>query len=505
MTEDPDGMAGRRIRLPGPSSPPAEELTADQLTADELTAEALGLPLGGRMDLAEITRLTLAAIVPGFAEGAGVFVLEQVLKGSEPAGQPTGGEVVTRRLGTTFAGAGQRVSREAFPPGQVIAFAPGSPYARCLNTGQPETFSEPDGATLERLRPDGREVLCGCSSFLVVPLTARDTIVGMLAFARAPGAPAFSRREAAIAAGLGAQAGTAIVNALTLMRHRSIADALQRGLLAAEPPVPSGLEIAGRCLPAAGQLIGGDWYDIIPLGGDRTGLVVGDVMGHGPEAAAVMAQLRAAAHALADLDLEPADLLQRLNRVTATLQRITLATCAYAVVDGAGHSCTLAGAGHLPPILALPDGTTRVPELPRGPVAGARHGHLRPGAHQACARRRPGPVHRRAGGKPDPLLRPGHSRDAIDPGPRAREPGGRLRRPDHVARRALRGRHHGDPGPHPGQPGRLTGLGPRKPVSPGTRACSGSRRRRPMVPGTSGGNRNGCRSAEIYPWQEFRP
>ena len=97
-------MAGRRIRLPGPSSLPAEELTADQLTADELTAEALGLPLGGRMDLAEITRLTLAAIVPGFAEGAGVFVLEQVLKGSEPAGQPAGGEVVTRRLGTTFAG-----------------------------------------------------------------------------------------------------------------------------------------------------------------------------------------------------------------------------------------------------------------------------------------------------------------------------------------------------------------------------------------------------------------
>jgi serine phosphatase RsbU (regulator of sigma subunit) len=65
------------------------------------------------------------------------------------------------------------------------------------------------------------------------------------------------------------------------MRHRSIADALQRGLLAAEPPMPSGLEVAGRCLPAAGHVIGGDWYDIIPLGSDRTGLVVGDVMGPG--------------------------------------------------------------------------------------------------------------------------------------------------------------------------------------------------------------------------------
>ena len=62
--------------------------------------------------------------------------------------------------------------------------------------------------------------------------------------------------------------------------------------------------------------------------------------------------------------------LQRLNRVTATLQRITLATCAYAVVDADGHTCTLAGAGHLPPILALPDGTTRVPELPAGQSLG---------------------------------------------------------------------------------------------------------------------------------------
>jgi hypothetical protein len=358
-------VAGHRIRLPGAASPPAGELS----TA-ELAAEAPGLLLGGRLDLADITGLTLAAIVPGFAEGAGVFVLEHLLKGGEPAGLATGGEVVARRLGTTFARAGQRVSREAFPPGQVLAFAPSSPYARCMDTGGPVVFAEPDGPTLERLRPDGREVVSGCSSFLVVPLTARDTVVGMLAFARDPGAPAFSRREIATAARLGAQAGTAIVNALTLMRHRSIADALQRGLLAAEPPMPSGLEVAGRCLPAAGQVIGGDWYDIIPLDGNRTGLVVGDVMGHGPEAAAVMAQLRAAAHALADLDLEPADLLQRLNRVTDTLQAITLATCAYAVVDADGHTCTLAGAGHLPPILALPDGTTRVPELPAGQSLG---------------------------------------------------------------------------------------------------------------------------------------
>ena len=74
------------------------------------------------------------------------------------------------------------------------------------------------------------------------------------------------------------------------------------------------------------------------MGGHRSGLAVGDVMGHGPAAAAVMAQLRAAAHALADLDLEPADLLQRRNRVTATLQPFALATCVHAVVDADGHA-----------------------------------------------------------------------------------------------------------------------------------------------------------------------
>ena len=233
-------------------------------------------------------------------------------------------------------------------------------------------------------------MLAGYTSFLAVPMTARDTVTGFLVLVRAPGGPAFSERDAAAATRLGAQAGAGILNALALMRQRSIADALQRGLLAAEPVIPPGLEMAGRCLPAAGHVIGGDWYDVIPLPGNRTGLVVGDVMGHGPEAAAVMAQLRTTAHALADLDLAPADLLQRLNRVTTTLQRITLATCAYAIIDADSHTCTLAGAGHLPPILALPDGTTRVPELPRASRwASARPATGRPAS--SCRRARSWP------------------------------------------------------------------------------------------------------------------
>lgn len=367
MTEDPDATAGRQVRLPRPALP------AEDHPAVSGGGPKAGISLGAGIDLAEITRLTLDASVPGFAGGASVFALEHLLKEGEPAGPPAAGQgiqVVARRLGTKFARPGRRIPGGAFPPGEVIAFAADSPLARCVSSGRAVRFSEVDRQVMERLGPVDREVLAGYTAFLAVPMTARDTVTGILVLVRAPGVPAFSERDAAAATRLGAQAGTGILNALALIRQRSIADALQRGLLAAEPAVPPGLEIAGRCLPAAGHVIGGDWYDVIPLPGNRTGLVVGDVMGHGPEAAAVMAQLRTTAHALADLDLAPADLLQRLNRVTMTLQRITLATCAYAIIDADSHTCTLAGAGHLPPILALPDGTTRVPELPAGQSLG---------------------------------------------------------------------------------------------------------------------------------------
>jgi serine phosphatase RsbU (regulator of sigma subunit) len=147
------------------------------------------------------------------------------------------------------------------------------------------------------------------------------------------------------------------------LRHQRVAEVLQRGLLTTDPVQPAGIEVAGRCIPAGG-LIGGDWYDIIPLTGDRTGLIVGDVMGHGIEAAATMAQLRAAAHALADLELPPGELLRRLDRITATLRDPVYATCVYAVIDPARRCATVALAGHLPPVLAMPDGTTHVPNMP---------------------------------------------------------------------------------------------------------------------------------------------
>ncbi len=353
MTEDPDVQAGGDI---GPSR-----------AALPGAAEFL---LGASPDLAEIARLVLASVVPRLADGTTMYVLEQLLRGPESAGLPDGDGMVARRLGTRIASAEPLAAESAFPAGDVIAFGAESPFAQCVRTGMPVAFSRPDDHTLEQIRTGGRVVLAGYTSFLAVPMTAGDRPIGFLGLGRSRGTPRFGDDDAALIARLAAQAGTGIANTLTLMRQRSMADALQRGLLAAKPPTPARLEIAGRTIPTSGHLIGGDWYDVIPLPDDRTGLVVGDVMGHGPEAAAVMVQLRAAAHALADLDLAPAELLWRLNRWAGTLDRITLATCAYAVIDPDSQSCTLAGAGHLPPVLALPDGTTRVADLPAGQSLG---------------------------------------------------------------------------------------------------------------------------------------
>jgi serine phosphatase RsbU (regulator of sigma subunit) len=141
-----------------------------------------------------------------------------------------------------------------------------------------------------------------------------------------------------------------------------------------EPEFSSGLEIAGLCLPAAGNLTGGDWYDVVPLPAGRIGVVVGDVMGHGPGAAALMAELRAAAHDLAAAGMQPAHLLGRLEHTASELGDVVYATCAYAVIDPAEGCATVALAGHLPPVLAMSDGVTRVPELPAGLSLGLGNG-----------------------------------------------------------------------------------------------------------------------------------
>jgi Stage II sporulation protein E (SpoIIE) len=369
VTTGPDPGLRRRepAAAPPAAAPPAIAPTAAiAATAAAPTGRA---PLRVSLDLDEITGQILDATVPGFADAAAVFALEQLMASGE-RGRPDG-EVVVRRLGIRFADGQIPGTDVIFPAGEVVAFGPGTPCGGCVTTGHAAVFAEPDGKTAERVasRPGGREILSRCSSFLAAPLTSPGGPTGLLTFARTAVTGAFSDDDAATAASLAARVCDGIADACLFQRHQRTAEALQRGLLTGDPVVPANIEVAPRCLPASGQMIGGDWFDIIPLPDGRTGVVVGDAMGHGPEAAAVMAQLRAAAHALADLDLAPAEVLRRLERTAATLNNAafaTIATCLYAVIDPAAGCATVAAAGHPPPVVALPDGTTRVPDLPPG-------------------------------------------------------------------------------------------------------------------------------------------
>ncbi|MEV4613136.1 PAS domain S-box protein [Kitasatospora sp. NPDC049258] len=141
-------------------------------------------------------------------------------------------------------------------------------------------------------------------------------------------------------------------------QQRHIALTLQRSLMGSPPDIP-GMRTASRYLASTeGAGVGGDWFDLVPLGAGRIGVIVGDVMGRGLEAAAVMGQLRSAAHALAKTGMPPRQLMQALDAVVADLPD-QLVTCCYLVIDPDAGEVAICSAGHLPALLVSPDNTVR--------------------------------------------------------------------------------------------------------------------------------------------------
>ena len=145
-----------------------------------------------------------------------------------------------------------------------------------------------------------------------------------------------------------------------------VATTLQRSLLPTSLPQVAGLELAWHYRPGtAGTQVGGDWFDVIPLPRGRVALVIGDVMGRGIRAAAVMGQLRTATRAYAALDLPPERVLALLDGLVQALDVPQIVTAIYAVYDPGSRALTIANAGHVPPIV-LPPGA-RLPAPGRGP------------------------------------------------------------------------------------------------------------------------------------------
>jgi GAF domain-containing protein len=378
--------------------------------------------IGSTLDLTRTAAELAEAAVPGFADGAVIYAAERLLVADDPAPPKPGQGTAVRRLAARVSDQPQAITNVLLRTGEVIVLGPDTHGCRAMATAEPVVSGQLDresAARLARYRaslagkaPNGSVSLAGntpddsappaantphdsappagstsdggageitpsYTSFLAMPLIARGTVVGCAVFGRMPASPAFSPDDIMLAGELACRAAVGIDNARLYYRERRAALALQRGLLPGQPEVPGGLEVAHCYLPVGGNVVGGDWYDIVPQSGGRAALIVGDAMGHGPEAAAVMGQLRTVAHTLADLELAPEQILSKLDHKATTMTTAPFATCIYTTIDPAGGSVVAALAGHLPPALVLAGGETRLLELPPGLPLGLGSGSFR--------------------------------------------------------------------------------------------------------------------------------
>ena len=206
-----------------------------------------------------------------------------------------------------------------------------------------------------------------------LPLRHAGRTVGVLGLAF--GTPReFPADERGFAATLAAQAAQAFERAALADARARLADTLQRSLLPITPPPLDDLLLATRYLPGvAGVQAGGDWYDVLPLDAHRFAVVVGDVVGQGAPAAAVMGQLRSGLSAILTMlgpGADPAQALTRLNDYTARVPGARGSTAVCVVVDTDAAQIRWASAGHPPPLLLGHDGSSTVLDS-TGPLLGA--------------------------------------------------------------------------------------------------------------------------------------
>ena len=213
----------------------------------------------------------------------------------------------------------------------------------------------PDVDHADILNPILREK--GIRSLLGVPLIVQGRVIGVLHVGTlTPRTFTADDRDLLLLAA--DRAAPAIENA-RLFEQRRVAEVLQRTLLPVELPTIAGLELASRYVPAEGSGLGGDWYDVFELPESRIAVVIGDVVGHGVAAAAIMAQLRTAVRAYAADDRDPASVVQAVDRLMWQLGPTAMTTLVYLLLDPVDETVEIVNAGHLPPLMIDPDGEAR--------------------------------------------------------------------------------------------------------------------------------------------------
>ncbi|MFJ9687860.1 SpoIIE family protein phosphatase [Streptomyces bacillaris] len=351
-----------------------------------------GASIGSTLDVQRTAQELADFAVPRFADFVFVDLLETPLGRELPGGPPHGPERPDG--GPSMRRMGMSSIREGCPEavvrvGESVDFVPPPHDAHFLLDGDPYLLPQLDADShrwaVEQPVRAARIREFGLHSLISVPMRARDTVLGLTTFMRSQNPVPFDEDDVAPARELVARAAVCVDNARRYTREHTAALVLQESLLPHTLRGGTALDVASSYLPAdAKDGVGGDWFDVIPLSGARVGLVIGDVVGHGISAAATMGRLRTAVQTLADMDLAPDELLARLDDLVMRLSEeepaageadrggttVLGATCLYAVYDPASRCCTMARAGHPPPVVVTPQGRVSFPDLPSGPPLG---------------------------------------------------------------------------------------------------------------------------------------
>ncbi|MFD7964237.1 SpoIIE family protein phosphatase [Streptomyces zaomyceticus] len=344
----------------------------------ELLTKA-GAGMGATLDVARTAQDLADVLVPALGDVAWVALSEAVLEGDEPPKMLGPGQWNLRRIGVAPPGDDWPTGLTAM--GAVPSALPNHPLLRRI--GQGETVLLPDRDSVVAAA-EGHSELAPLfvpehgHSAIAAPLFARGLVLGTVVVWRTRRPGPFGQEDADLLSEMASRAALGVDNARRYTREHRAAVALQQRLLPAATTDTPAAETVGFYVPAGGGAeIGGDWYDVILLPSFRVALVAGDVMGHGLPATATMGRLRTAVDTLADLELDPDELLTHLDDLVQQLQAEAPhqgdsvgASCLYAVYDPITCQCTLASAGHPPPVVIRPDGTVESVEISPGPLLG---------------------------------------------------------------------------------------------------------------------------------------
>src|SRR5487761_1204324 len=310
---DPDLTALAVIRLPVPS----DERFLDPAVMRRALLDDPFTRIGGTLDVDQMARELMDVIVPHFCNAAELSMLESLVGADELPASALDSSHLLRRLAVGYDDSDQGWDA-AFPTGEVLHYPPGTPYVRCMDSGEPvrePNLSAGDAAEIaESWQRKPVAQLLSSSSMLVLPLIARETTLGFLACIRKPGYRRFDPYDTEIGMEFASRAALFIDNARRYSRERATALTLQRSLLPTGLSAPSSVEVRHRYLP-----------------GSRVALVVGDVAGHGVRAAVTMGRLRTAIQTLAMLELPPAAPRHKPDELLRNMgeREPHFATCAY--------------------------------------------------------------------------------------------------------------------------------------------------------------------------------